>query len=452
MKGLTRLHLLALLGATLFFDAAMPFPVQEVSGAAMLSGFLGPDEKVNPTKTSSSAFASATGADEDPQPLEPAFTEQVEDAVQVSDKTATKLNWSPPSWWKKKNPPPPPAPAPAPAGSTRLPPNHSSLRYVGRHHVDSSSARFDWVGTGVEFQMTMGGRVMVDLSGNGERFAVWVNGKETKDFFADGRREQHIGTFRRGDRVFLQKTGESKLVTLHSLSLLDGAAVTKPPRKPKRIDVYGDSDTTGFGADNGGVIFACAGKKTDNFAKSWANIVANDLDADYHVQAQAGIAVNAGFTTLPDLIPRTLFTVKNDDFQAQSWESGANPDAILIYVGANDWVINPFTSGSAFEKKYRAMVHNILKPYPSITPSRVVHICQGMPGSSCPYTERVARENGHTYTKTPDMIPKGCTSHRSASQQVELAKALLPVIRAAANGAPVPAALATGAPKCWWCW
>ena len=68
-----------------------------------------------------------------------------------------------------------------------LQPGDPRLSYTGRHLVNASVARFDWVGSGVRVRLppsSESGAVAVDMDGGGNRFAVFVNGAQTSDFFA----------------------------------------------------------------------------------------------------------------------------------------------------------------------------------------------------------------------------------------------------------------------------
>merc|ERR1711865_1238449 len=66
-------------------------------------------------------------------------------------------------------------------------PDDPAISYIGRHHVNSSIAQFDWVATGFRVHLsstegnTAAGNITAELSGHA-RFAVFVGNTLTRTF------------------------------------------------------------------------------------------------------------------------------------------------------------------------------------------------------------------------------------------------------------------------------
>lgn len=333
------------------------------------------------------------------------------------------------------------------AAAEDLMPSDARLRYKGRHKVNETVVRFDWVGSGVSLLLSGAGpgTVAVDMDGDGNRFAVYCQGLQVNDFFA-GRGRQHYdllsgvaGGACEGE-MSLMKASESNFhskdfgVSLFGV-FLHGFTATAPALPKRRIDVYGDSDTAAYGVDGTASNLIGCGLhpgKFANFAHGWVSDIAVSLDAEVHVQAVSGIGVLNGAmsngNTLPDLLDRSLQTENVDDYNASSWV----PSVVVLYVGSNDYVGTSYPEAN-FTQAYEAMVSRIIAPFEVAPP--VVHIC-GMEATPCNYIKAIAERSSAAYTTTgPNSggIPAGCLDHRSQTQQATLAERVAPVIAAAAG-------------------
>lgn len=318
------------------------------------------------------------------------------------------------------------------------------MHLLGRHHVNSGVAVFDWVGTGVSFRIsqeneTRQAAVRVDMDGNGARFVIIKQGNEIKDLFTSkGRRAYDLGVeVQGGDVVTLMKSSEAERVSLYGVSL-DGLGLASwSQASQRRIDVYGDSDTAGYGVDGKWWWPSCGfrAEKYNNFAHGWTLNAASALQAELHVQAISGIGVikNAGGSTsrtMTQLLGRTLHTVDADDYDGSSWP----PSLIVFYIGSNDFVNFANPSKDEFIAAYKDMVARILAPFGSGAPP-VVHVC-GEQKTPCEWIEGFAKSTGNVFTRTgPNAggIPSGCMGHRDVRQQKTLAERLTPVFATAAG-------------------
>ena len=342
-----------------------------------------------------------------------------------------------------------------------LSPDSTSLRYEGRHLVNSTAARFDWVGTGVALRTTGAcTRISVDMDGGGNRFGAFVDGRQVLDFVADGegRKLYAIARDVPGNvSVELVKTSESNFcqmpgcadpgVTLSGV-VLEGAgtcaaatttSITAAAAPPRRIDVFGDSDSAAFGVDGSADALAvCAARPLafENWAHGWVHLVAQDLAASVRDQAISGIGVvqndDRQGAPLPAYLNRTLRSVARADYDAAAQPP---PSVVVFYVGSNDYVAPlRVPSRAEFEDAYGNMVSSVVDAPFAANPPPAVHVC-GPEDVPCEYVAAVAASRGEVYTTTGDagQAKAGCLGHRNATQQSLLAARLGPIIAEAAG-------------------
>jgi hypothetical protein len=312
----------------------------------------------------------------------------------------------------------------------KLSPDSDKLLYIGRHLVDSTSARFDWVGSGFEFEMAESGEVSAELEcetssstwSSGEKFTVWVNHERHSNFevsSSEGKEPKVLGNFRSGDRVFVQKNGESALVTLRSVSP-GRKLTTQKPRKDMRIDIYGDSDTaadavTGWGG-------------SQDFSYSWAMTVANELNADIHVQAVSGIGVTAalGGPPLPQVLERVLLSRPKPRFSESEYDW--RPDVIATFVGNNDFFVGS-PAKHEFESAYKEMIRQIRQQYSdgNSIPVLIIGFCPQFDWKVNPILQDIAATTTDAkYICTPKTGQSGGTGHRNDAEHKQVGEAFSP--------------------------
>ena len=124
-----------------------------------------------------------------------------------------------------------------------------------------------------------------------------------------------------------------------------------------------------------------------------------------------------------------------DDFDE---ESARPPDAVVVYLGSNDYTaqLSPL-SEATFTAAYVALVDEVLSFY-ATPPPPVVHLCGGA-AVPCDYIKRAAaNRTNEVYSTTLDFgEPRsGCFGHRNRTQQQRLARGVVPIVARAA-GFPV---------------
>lgn len=342
--------------------------------------------------------------------------------------------------------------------SSLLTPTTPGIRYIGRHHLNSTMARFDWVGTGLAFQladtMPPNENVSVVLDGGGHvRWAVYRNNDWAGEFFSavgDGRKTYPLTHASGGDVVTLIKATEwyssQKPVQVYGLEVPFPAELQKMPTPERRLDIYGDSDTSAYGLlGTASSPVACSLNPVtyQDFNYGWVSDVERALGMDIgagSVQAVSGIGCyknccEDGGTTLPQMVRRTLQTVAIDDFATSPLQP---PSAVVIYLGGNDFTLNfQNPTESQFMGAYEKMMKDIKSFYPSAHSLPFVHACgHSIDGPPCSWLKALANTTENNfYTTTGDhgVSPGGCVGHRNVPQQEKLANFLAPVIKTAAG-------------------
>ena len=263
--------------------------------------------------------------------------------------------------------------------ATFIPADNSQLQYAGR--IDFAQAKapvLSWPGTSIEGNFT-GSSLAVKLDDQlGKNFFnVFVDGDLEHPYIlqADKGSKTYsaFSGLKPGAHRFLitkRTEGEEGATVFQGLELADGGKLLPPPpRKQRRIEVFGDSITSGMGDE------AADGKPDDvlrekNNFMSYASITARNLDAEAHIISQSGIGLMISWFpfTMPDFYDQ-LSAVGNNDthWDFKSW----TPDVVVINLMQNDhWLIDdhkrlqPMPTDDQRIQNYKQFVLKIRALYP----------------------------------------------------------------------------------------
>ncbi len=234
-------------------------------------------------------------------------------------------------------------------------PYDPAIRFVGRVDTrDSDGPRFAWSGTWFTARFT-GQSIRVRLrelpkapDPEGRRFpnryGVSIDGEPIQDVFADARGElayERAGLTAGEHTLVVYKQTEALVGAAQLLGLaLDSGARLLPPPPPaaRRIELIGDSLSTGYG--NEGESEKCAfSDKTQNHWKSYGAIAARALNAELVTIAWSGKGVvrnydmKPGETVMPQLYGAALPEDPSSAWDFQRWV----PDVVVINLGSNDF-------------------------------------------------------------------------------------------------------------------
>ncbi|HXN33894.1 MAG TPA: GDSL-type esterase/lipase family protein, partial [Polyangiaceae bacterium] len=147
--------------------------------------------------------------------------------------------------------------------------------------------------------------------------------------------------------------------------ILDPAGALLPPSEPsaRRIEIVGDSITTGFGDESTGG--ACPNQlSAQNYDVAYGAVAARTVAADLITIAWTGKGMyrNSGgdmTNTMPILYGRTLPDQTTDTWDFTSWI----PDAVVIYLGNNDF--GQGDPGQNYVTTYNTFIARVRKNYPN---------------------------------------------------------------------------------------
>ncbi|UGQ48811.1 SGNH/GDSL hydrolase family protein [Massilia endophytica] len=164
--------------------------------------------------------------------------------------------------------------------------------------------------------------------------------------------------------------GAEGATVLRGFELSDGGQLLPPPPRPaRRMEVFGDSITSGLG-NEAPVNGRDDALRDKNSYMSYASIAARKLGAELHMTSQSGIGVMISWFpfTMPEFYGQMSAVGKNDTrWEFPRW----TPDVVVINLMQNDrWLIDdrhrlqPEPNEEQRIAAYETFVQRIRKAYP----------------------------------------------------------------------------------------
>jgi lysophospholipase L1-like esterase len=246
-----------------------------------------------------------------------------------------------------------------------------SVQLMGRFdRADPARPGFGWSGSAMiaRFQGT-GATLRIDGSPN--QFAVLIDGVLSPVLKVTSGTTQYAlasalvsGTH---DVVVWKRTeGNQGSNRFLGLDVIGGPLLASAAAPDRRVEVYGDSITAGYGLDGQGPNCTFS-QDTENHYLTYGALTARALNADLHTIAWSGIGMyrNYGSTTasadaMPAVYARTLPTQATSVWAFDSWQ----PHAVVINLGTNDASTNG-DPGVPYETAYLDFVRSLRQKYPS---------------------------------------------------------------------------------------
>lgn len=258
-------------------------------------------------------------------------------------------------------------------------PTDKNLQYTGRIDFSAPAAPvMTWPNTAIAGNFT-GTSLSVTLDDEKGKnyFNVFIDGDLAAPLIieaAQGTKTYEVaGGLAPGKHSFLitkRTEGEEGATVFRGLELADGGQMLAPPERPKRrIEVFGDSITSGMG-DEAPMNARDDVIRDKNSFLSYAAITARNLNAELHQTSQSGIGVMISWFpfTMPDFYDQ-LSAVGNNDTQ---WDFASwTPDVVVINLMQNDrWLIGdrhqlqPEPNDAQRVAAYETFVKRIRQLYP----------------------------------------------------------------------------------------
>jgi lysophospholipase L1-like esterase len=322
----------------------------------------------------------------------------------------------------------------------------ASVRFVGRvDHTRPEAPRFAWSGTTVLARFT-GSSIGVRLGGPANYFDIRIDGALQPMPLATAANKQdyplatnlaagphELSVYRRTEA----RQGESTFLGL----ILDAAGALLPPPPPaaRRLEIVGDSTTTGYGVEgaNANCPFTPA---TENYDVTYGAVTARAVAAELVTIAWTAKGMYRNFAgdmtdTIPALYARTLGVAASPPWDFSSWI----PDAVVINLGSNDF--EQGDPGQPFVTTYTAFVRRVRQNYPKafilcvvgpkLSARQVVRAGEYVKGLVTALNTAGDAQVG--YLELPQPLPAegvGCGGHASVATHKHMADVLTAELKA----------------------
>lgn len=256
-----------------------------------------------------------------------------------------------------------------PDGSTTGP---AAVQLVGRFDkYDSTPAKFGWAGSAMVARFD-GTGATIQLDGSDDRYQVIVDGKVSSTVLkvtSSGKFQIAKDLPAGVHDVVVWRRSESNWSNASYLGLeVTGGQLVAPPDRPsRRIEIYGDSITAGYGLD--GANASCSmSQDNSNHYLTYGAVAARTLSAELHAIAWSGIGMYRNYgesapksdsLTMPKVYAR-IMPATDSAWDFKSWE----PHAVVINLGTNDASSNG-DPGTPYRTAYLDFVRTLRKNYPN---------------------------------------------------------------------------------------
>jgi hypothetical protein len=235
-----------------------------------------------------------------------------------------------------------------------------------------------WPGTSIKanFTGTYLAVVLEDQSGK-NFFNVIIDGEDSSPYVLQAKQGEHryvistvLADKTHSLEIVKRTEGEEGWSYFKGLALADNAGLLSPPiRSSRRMEIYGDSITSGMGnegADNGADHLLA---EKNNYL-AYGSIAARELNAELHTISQSGIGIMISwFDFIMPQFYDQLSAVGNNDSQ---WDFNQwTPDVVLINLMQNDsWLIDrdkrlqPLPDDAQRIAQYQKFISTIRQKYP----------------------------------------------------------------------------------------
>ncbi len=256
---------------------------------------------------------------------------------------------------------------------TSIEKSKNNVEFIGRFStINTGIYQFEWSGSTITagFEGTEIGVVLKTLRcgpyGDVDYFNVTIdNGKPFILEIKKGTDKYQLASGLKNGyhTVKLTKRTESQFGSLIQFEGFDygsGKAAPAPARKTRRIEIYGDSISAGYGNEGTGEGFRL---KEENADLTYCALAAEALNAEYTDIALSGHGCHISLSqSTTEVVPKyfnralyktsTLYRFNQPD-----------PDVVIINLGTNDFAIN--VSEASFFSSYMDFIATIRKKYPN---------------------------------------------------------------------------------------
>ncbi|MBU2986492.1 electron transporter RnfD [Saccharophagus degradans] len=262
---------------------------------------------------------------------------------------------------------------------TYVPADNDQYLYTGRiDFSDVKAPSLSWPGTSIKANFTGEHLEVVLDDQNGKNFFnVIIDGNDRFPYVLEAKQGEHrylissaLSKGKHSVEIYKRTEGEEGATLFKGLWLADDSYLLTPPKRPKRrVEIYGDSITSGMGNEGANNGADHLGSEKNNYL-AYGAITARNLNAELHTISQSGIGVMVSW--FPFIMPQfynQLSAVGNNDsiWDFKQW----TPHVVVINLMQNDsWLIDrekrltPIPTDAQRIAHYQAFVQSIRAEYP----------------------------------------------------------------------------------------
>ncbi len=256
-----------------------------------------------------------------------------------------------------------PAPDPYEKQSYDLGEVAEQIKITGRSKIVGDGILVNWSASGIEFNADCKGDVILRIQGNGTaKYSVFVDGEHTSDIYMGNVAMNYTIAKNLPEGVHnfrLVKLTDPETVEKFVLLTVNGTLNTRPADKELYIEFLGDSVTCGYGLGT-----KQSGSYDNDATKSWAYLVAQELNCDYSLVCVGGIGVVAstadrhGTLVMNDLYPNNFCKDSS-----KAYEPERKPDYVVVGLNTNDLYRVNASMKDQYCEKANALLDSIKRIY-----------------------------------------------------------------------------------------
>ncbi|MBQ8684024.1 MAG: hypothetical protein IJ518_05880 [Clostridia bacterium] len=249
--------------------------------------------------------------------------------------------------------------------------SENMVEFIGRFQkISDTTYKFEWAGstitagfTGTEIGIRL--RTLKNANHDKDYFNVSIDGGESFLLVTDMSRVEYTLATGLKDgyhTVRVTKRTEAQFSSQFQFEgFLYGSSqpAPAPARKTRRIEIYGDSISAGYGneaKENGFRL------NEENIDKTYGALAAAALDAEYTVIALSGHGMYESLSqSTTEVTPKYFDRILHKNDVKYKFDQPA-PDVVVIHLGTND--ANMGVSMADYRKAYLRFVANIRRQYP----------------------------------------------------------------------------------------
>ena len=332
--------------------------------------------------------------------------------------------------------------SPAEAAGLFISADNPAFAYFGRFDLtDPKAPDYTWPAVYVKFKVTGTKTLKVKFDDNDNIFKVYIDGKFVKEYRKGDpelitkklspKASYEVVLFKRTESAWSE--GRFKGVEIDAKGAISPADV-----RPRKIEFCGDSFTAGYGdlsptkdCDNKAVF------ETTDASFSWANLVADKLNAERMINAWSGKGFVANYgdgpSSLVDPYP-AVYQRMPQTRQDSQWDfSRFVPDVVVIFLGLNDFSTKEDPTPQEYKAAYLKHIDFLRQKYGP----NVKFLCCGYPGDSIDKNVKelvdsqvASGKKDIGYALMPSVSDLGCHWHPAVKGQEKMADAIAPVLAA----------------------